>query len=380
MREIVQRDLAHLLKTTNAEDLIDRTRHADAAASTLNFGVPPLAGSYLSERKWADIERIIRRAIHDYEPRLIPETVTVVPLMKEEGGAAEEYNVLLFEIRALILHPNDFIQGTQAATDPLLLDYYNKELVYMREAASEFAASHPKIARRLGMHGIEVADPYVERLICSGCSHADAGSAFLFQAERPLQQPQHCRADVLRIGAGVDLQRRAVERSREQPGKGVKRHLALAHAGTRQPLTQRIGRGRIVHRPDLRKAQHGGPVDQQQPRAARLGHRIQVSLAAIEQCLAGRELFGRGRLDVGGDGFCFAHQHLPEQVALVGEVVIQRATGDACGDGDLGRRGVAVALADEEGAGSLDQCEARGFRAFTVGSGGCFDHLHAGCL
>jgi type VI secretion system protein ImpG len=49
--------------------------------------------------------------------------------------------------------------------DPRLLDCYNKELVYMREAASEFASAHPKIARRLGMHGIEVADPYVERLI-----------------------------------------------------------------------------------------------------------------------------------------------------------------------------------------------------------------------
>jgi type VI secretion system protein ImpG len=49
--------------------------------------------------------------------------------------------------------------------DPQLLDYYNKELVYMRETACEFAASHPKIARRLGMKGIEVADPYVERLI-----------------------------------------------------------------------------------------------------------------------------------------------------------------------------------------------------------------------
>jgi type VI secretion system protein ImpF len=101
MRDIVQRDLAYLLNTTNAEDLIDRTRHAEAASSTINFGVPPLAGSYLSERKWADIERIIRRAIQDYEPRLIPETVTVVPLMKE-GGAAGDYNVLLFEIRALI--------------------------------------------------------------------------------------------------------------------------------------------------------------------------------------------------------------------------------------------------------------------------------------
>ena len=117
MRGIVQRDLAYLLNTTNAEDLIDRARHADAASSTINFGVPPLAGSYLSERRWADIERIIRRAIQDYEPRLIPETVTVVPLMKE-GGAAGEYNVLLFEIRALIhLRPYPLAFTVQSAVD-----------------------------------------------------------------------------------------------------------------------------------------------------------------------------------------------------------------------------------------------------------------------
>lgn len=53
--------------------------------------------------------------------------------------------------------------------DPHLLDYYNQELVYMRELAGEFAELHPKIARRLGMHGIEVADPYVERLIEAFC-------------------------------------------------------------------------------------------------------------------------------------------------------------------------------------------------------------------
>lgn len=53
--------------------------------------------------------------------------------------------------------------------DPQLLDYYNRELTYMREAASEFAQLHPKIARRLGMQGMEVADPYVERLIESFC-------------------------------------------------------------------------------------------------------------------------------------------------------------------------------------------------------------------
>lgn len=53
--------------------------------------------------------------------------------------------------------------------DPLLLDYYNRELVFMREKAGVFAQQHPKVARRLGMQGMEVADPYVERLIEAFC-------------------------------------------------------------------------------------------------------------------------------------------------------------------------------------------------------------------
>ncbi|MGV2293376.1 type VI secretion system baseplate subunit TssF [Trinickia sp. YCB016] len=53
--------------------------------------------------------------------------------------------------------------------DPRLLDYYNQELIYMRELATEFAHAHPKIARRLGMQAGEVADPYVERIVESFC-------------------------------------------------------------------------------------------------------------------------------------------------------------------------------------------------------------------
>lgn len=53
--------------------------------------------------------------------------------------------------------------------DPKFLEYYSRELTYMREMACEFSAQHPKIASRLGMQGIEVADPYVERLIESFC-------------------------------------------------------------------------------------------------------------------------------------------------------------------------------------------------------------------
>ncbi|MEH1708863.1 type VI secretion system baseplate subunit TssF, partial [Salmonella enterica] len=49
--------------------------------------------------------------------------------------------------------------------DPRLLEYYNRELSYLREAGAEFATLHPKIAARLGMQGTDIADPYVERMI-----------------------------------------------------------------------------------------------------------------------------------------------------------------------------------------------------------------------
>ncbi|WP_211462539.1 type VI secretion system baseplate subunit TssF [Collimonas silvisoli] len=68
--------------------------------------------------------------------------------------------------------------------DPLLLDYYNRELVYMREMAGEFAQQHPKIAKRLGMHGTEVADPYVERLI-EAFSFMSARTQIKLDAEFP---------------------------------------------------------------------------------------------------------------------------------------------------------------------------------------------------
>jgi type VI secretion system protein ImpG len=49
--------------------------------------------------------------------------------------------------------------------DPRLLEYYNRELAFMREMGAEFARTYPRIAARLGIDGIECADPYVERLL-----------------------------------------------------------------------------------------------------------------------------------------------------------------------------------------------------------------------
>ncbi|WP_242388546.1 type VI secretion system baseplate subunit TssF, partial [Kosakonia cowanii] len=46
-----------------------------------------------------------------------------------------------------------------------LLEYYNRELAWLREMGQEFAGRYPKVAGRLGMRGMDVSDPYVERLM-----------------------------------------------------------------------------------------------------------------------------------------------------------------------------------------------------------------------
>ena len=49
--------------------------------------------------------------------------------------------------------------------DTRLLEYYNRELKFAREMGAEFAQAYPRIAARLGLEGLECADPYVERLL-----------------------------------------------------------------------------------------------------------------------------------------------------------------------------------------------------------------------
>jgi type VI secretion system protein ImpG len=68
--------------------------------------------------------------------------------------------------------------------DPRLLDYYNRELQYFRQMAGEFATQFPKVASRLNMTGIDVADPYVERLL-EGVSFLTARVQLKLDAEFP---------------------------------------------------------------------------------------------------------------------------------------------------------------------------------------------------
>lgn len=135
LRVIVQRDLAFLLNATNIEDLIDPRQHAAAASSSVNFGLPPMAGGHVSDRRWADIELGIRRAIERYEPRLLPASVSVSPVEAPRAGRTgagihETGHVLMFEIRALIdARPYPLSLTVQSAVD------LENSRVHMKHAA-----------------------------------------------------------------------------------------------------------------------------------------------------------------------------------------------------------------------------------------------------
>jgi type VI secretion system protein ImpG len=68
--------------------------------------------------------------------------------------------------------------------DPRLLRHYNEELGHLREMGAEFAREFPKIASRLTMDSVEVADPYVERLL-EGFAFIAARIQLKLDAEHP---------------------------------------------------------------------------------------------------------------------------------------------------------------------------------------------------
>ena len=68
--------------------------------------------------------------------------------------------------------------------DPRLLRHYNQELQHLREMGAEFAAEFPKIAARLRMDSLEIADPYVERLL-EGVAFLTARLQLRLDAEFP---------------------------------------------------------------------------------------------------------------------------------------------------------------------------------------------------
>jgi type VI secretion system protein ImpF len=109
MHRLIQRDLGLLLNTCNLGAALDATRHPQAARSAVNYGLPPLSGSLRANHSPAAIEKLVRDTIITFEPRLIPETLSVRVLPQSRAGA---YNVIQLEIKALMYwspYPLEFL-------------------------------------------------------------------------------------------------------------------------------------------------------------------------------------------------------------------------------------------------------------------------------
>lgn len=100
LRQWVLRDLAWLLNTANSDsdDAFKQVPHA--MRSVINFGMQPLSGLRVSEIDWTVLEQNMCRAILDFEPRILKETLEVSALAPDD--LIHHHNMLAFEIRCQI--------------------------------------------------------------------------------------------------------------------------------------------------------------------------------------------------------------------------------------------------------------------------------------
>ena len=96
LREAVLRDLSWLLNTTalSGEGVLDS--FPQVLHSVLNYGLPPLSGLTVSSIDPPQLEAFVRRAILDYEPRILAESLHVEMLMFD--SQLDHHNQIGFRI------------------------------------------------------------------------------------------------------------------------------------------------------------------------------------------------------------------------------------------------------------------------------------------
>jgi type VI secretion system protein ImpF len=97
LRQAVLRDLAWLFNTTKLEAGMDLTTAPYARRSVINFGLPALSGRAASSLDMSDLERAIREAILDYEPRILPGALRVRALV--QASPLDHHNIIGVEIQ-----------------------------------------------------------------------------------------------------------------------------------------------------------------------------------------------------------------------------------------------------------------------------------------
>jgi type VI secretion system protein ImpF len=98
LRRAVLRDLAWLFNSIHFEAEQSLASHPHARSSTVNYGIPALSGTKLTEIDFSQFDQALTDAIVNFEPRLLADTVQVRSMTTEDQLAHQ--NMLGFEVRA----------------------------------------------------------------------------------------------------------------------------------------------------------------------------------------------------------------------------------------------------------------------------------------
>ena len=84
LRRCVMRDIAWLFNAGNLASVQDLDDHPLVAESVVNFGLPELAGVSANGLDRGVLERMVRQAIWNFEPRILRHTVKVRAFVSED--------------------------------------------------------------------------------------------------------------------------------------------------------------------------------------------------------------------------------------------------------------------------------------------------------
>ena len=100
LRAAVLRDLGWLLNAVQPLLPREAEGHPLAAASVINYGMPPLSGQLASKIDMPSLTQQLREAILRFEPRILEHSLEVMAV--EDQFVLDAHNVIEFEIRGLL--------------------------------------------------------------------------------------------------------------------------------------------------------------------------------------------------------------------------------------------------------------------------------------
>ena len=105
-KNAVIRDLGWLLNSVSLDVCVDLEAYPEVARSVLNFGMPDISGHTTSTIDVRSVENSVKRAIRQFEPRIIRNSLRV----KVHSNPSDmSHNSLIFEIQGAVFgQPSPF--------------------------------------------------------------------------------------------------------------------------------------------------------------------------------------------------------------------------------------------------------------------------------